>query len=129
MTLFYGVLDAERGLLRYANAGHPHAFRITPSGAERLGATSPPLGLAQADAIAAAESQWVRGVDTLLVFSDGIVEARNEEGEQMGEERVLQLASEHRTDPAAETVEAVLAEAAAFEAVARDDRTILALRI
>ncbi len=129
LSLFYGVLDAEAGVLRYANAGHPHAFRVTPSGAERLGATSPPLGLARADAITAAESVWVRGEDTLLIFSDGIVEARNAEGQQLGEERVLQLATQHRTGPAAETVETVLAEAAAFEATARDDRTILALRI
>ncbi|UCF40560.1 MAG: SpoIIE family protein phosphatase [Gemmatimonadota bacterium] len=129
LSLFYGVLDPDAGLLRYANAGHPHAFRVTPGGVERLGATSPPLGLAKADAIVAAEAKWVRGDDTLLVFSDGIVEARNEEGEQLGEERVLQLATAHRAGPATEIVEAVLAEAAAFEAVAQDDRTILALRI
>jgi sigma-B regulation protein RsbU (phosphoserine phosphatase) len=129
LSLFYGVLDPAAGVLRYANAGHPHAFRVTAGGVERLGSTSPPLGLAKADAIVAAESQWVRGEDTLLVFSDGIVEARNEEGEQLGEELVLELAAAHRAAPAAETVAAVLDEAAAFEAVARDDRTILALRI
>ncbi len=128
LSLFYGVLDPGAGVLRYANAGHPHAFRVGPGGVERLGATSPPLGLTTADAIHAEETAWTGGEDLLLVFSDGIVDARNEEGEQFGEQRVLDLVTARRTAPAAEIVDAVLAEADAHEAAAKDDRTLLALR-
>ena len=46
-SVFYGVLDPESRRLSYANAGHPHAFRVPRVGApERLEATAPPLGLA-----------------------------------------------------------------------------------
>jgi sigma-B regulation protein RsbU (phosphoserine phosphatase) len=129
LSLFYGVLDPERGLLRYANAGHPHAFRITGDGtAERLGATSPPLGLAGEGGVKAARTKWIPGEDLLLLFSDGIVDARNEAGEMLGEERVLELAVEHRAAPSADVIEAILAEAAGYETQATDDRTILALR-
>ncbi|NIM51118.1 MAG: SpoIIE family protein phosphatase [Gemmatimonadales bacterium] len=129
LSLFYGVADPVAGVLRYANAGHPHAFRIGATGApERLQATAPPLGLTDPEAITAAEAPWTSGEDLLLLFSDGIVDARNAEGAKLGEQRVLELATEHRTAPSRDIVEAILAAAADFEAAAKDDRTILALR-
>ena len=51
-SVFYGVLDPLTGRLAYANAGHPHAFRVPRFGEpERLEATAPPLGLATAGSI------------------------------------------------------------------------------
>jgi sigma-B regulation protein RsbU (phosphoserine phosphatase) len=128
LSLFYGVLDPDGGILRYANAGHPHAFRIAGDGTqERLGATSPPLGLTRAEALSAAETSWARGEDLLLLVSDGIVDARDEDGQPLGEERILELATASDGAPG-QVVERILAAAEAFEAQARDDRTILALR-
>ncbi len=130
LSLFYGVLDAARGRLRYANAGHPHAFRVSRDGSlERLGATSPPLGLTDPSAIESVLTEWTAGEDLLLVFSDGIVEARSESGDQLGEERVLDLVRSNLDSSTDAIVEAVLSLAHEFEATARDDRTILALRI
>jgi sigma-B regulation protein RsbU (phosphoserine phosphatase) len=128
LSLFYGVLDPEGGTLCYANAGHPHAFRIAADGTpERLGATSPPLGLTSADAFTAAEVPWARDRDLLLLVSDGIVDARDEAGRRLGEKRILELAAAPGASPRG-IVQAILSEAGAFEAQARDDRTILALR-
>ncbi|HMC56744.1 MAG TPA: SpoIIE family protein phosphatase, partial [Gemmatimonadaceae bacterium] len=46
LSMFYGVVDRNAGRLRYANAGHPHAFIIPKSGkVERLPAIDPPLGM------------------------------------------------------------------------------------
>ncbi len=130
LSLFYGVLDPEAGRLRYANAGHPHAFCVRADGtAERLGATSPPLGFTEADTLKAAQTSWASAEDLLLLFSDGIVDARNEAGEMLGEARVLEVVAAHRAETSGAIIEAVLAEAAAFEAQASDDRTILALRL
>jgi len=124
------VLDPERKRLRYANAGHPHAFKLGPDRrVERLGATSPPLGLADAAAIKAATTPWEFGKDVLLLFSDGIVEARNDAGESFGEPRVLELAGEGMVQGCQEAVDRVLAAADRFEMPARDDRTMLALRL
>ena len=58
MSLFYAVVDAERGLMRYANAGHPQAF-LVPGGdgvPRRLKATAPPFGLAPGQA----KSLWAQ---------------------------------------------------------------------
>ncbi len=130
LSLFYGVIDRRAGVLRYANAGHPYAFRLGKGNrTERLKATSPPLGLTSHDAITAAETHWSSGRDRLLLFSDGIVEARNPEGNQFGEEPVLTIAHQNEHRSSAELVEGVLAAASAFEETARDDRAILALRV
>ncbi len=128
LTLFYGVLDARRGVLRYANAGHPHAFRIGAGGAvERLAATAPPLGLGDRESIEAAESRWDEG-DRLVLFSDGVSDARDGSGERFGEDRVLELIAEHSGAPSTAAVEAVLEAVARFEGAERDDRTVLVLR-
>jgi sigma-B regulation protein RsbU (phosphoserine phosphatase) len=130
LSLFYGVIDARAGVLRYANAGHPYAFRLGRGNrVERLHAISPPLGLASRDAISAAETHWNATEDRLLLFSDGIVEARDDSGAQFGEERVLAIARRHERRTSAELVEGILAATSTFEAVARDDRAVLALRV
>jgi sigma-B regulation protein RsbU (phosphoserine phosphatase) len=129
LTLFYGVVDPEGGRLRYANAGHPHAFRVSDEGAaERLGATSPPLGLTARDKIAAAETAWISGRDRLLLFSDGISDAANAAGERFGESRVLDLVRRYPGAGSEETVQRVLDAVSAFEPTGRDDRTVLVLR-
>src|SRR5262249_10326866 len=114
---------------RYSNAGHPHAFRVTPSGeARRLGATSPPLGLSSVESISGAEVPWSCGQDLLVLVSDGITEARDEQGLPFGEERVLDIVRQRaRAEPAA-IVDAVFAEVTAYTRRVTDDRTLVILR-
>ncbi len=129
LSLFYGVVDPRHGAIRYANAGHPHAFRITANGeVERLAATSPPLGLAGPETITAAEGPWVAGQDVLFLISDGITDAQNESTERFGEERALEIAVAHRQRQSQAIVDEVLAAAGEFRSGRRDDRTILILR-
>lgn len=129
LGLFYGVIDAAHGVLRYANAGHPHAFKVGSGGSvERLAATCPPLGVAQREAITAAETRWRPGRDSLLLFSDGISDALNRDGERLGEERVLETVKQHAAAPSDEVVRHVLAQVDAFEPVSKDDRTVVVLR-
>jgi sigma-B regulation protein RsbU (phosphoserine phosphatase) len=73
LTLFYGVLDPAAGRLLYANAGHPHAYRIQPDGTrERLGATDPPLGIVSVEQYGEAEVAWHGDRDLLCLFTDGL---------------------------------------------------------
>lgn len=126
LTLFYGVADPKEGVLRYANAGHPHAFRITGDGeATRLAATSPPLGLVPGEELLGAVVPWVPGQDALVLFSDGIADASNEADEDFGEERVLALVQQERWKGAQAAVDAVFNALAPFMAGRRDDRTLL----
>ena len=126
LALIYAVVDPARRRLRYANAGHPHAFRVNSAGvAERLGATSPPLGLARSDTIKGAEISWQTGSDLLVLVSDGIIDARNAEGERFGEPRVLELVARHRGQPPSAIVNAVFAAASAHAPHPADDRTLV----
>ena len=111
--------------LRYANAGHPHAFRIDKNGAvKRLEATTPPLGLAPGRRILTAEIPWKRG-DLLLLFSDGLVDGRPE-GTVAAEREVVRLAVTHRQRAAQAIVDAALDYSG--DEPAADDRTILVLK-
>ena len=129
ISLFYAVVDRDAGVLRYANAGHPHAFVVHGRGsAERLSAMDPPLGMG-ADAPHGDTRPWSSD-DLLLVFTDGVADARNREGERLGEERVVELVERHRKDPPSRILERILEllDRHTGETRRRDDLTILALR-
>ncbi len=131
IALFYGVVDRRRSLLRYANAGHPHAFLLPGDGgaAVRLGATAPPLGLDRGTTITGAEAPWRGRRDVLCLFTDGLSESRGPGGEQYGEERLLAVVRREQRRKARVIVDAVFQDLIAFagESVP-DDRTLLILR-
>jgi sigma-B regulation protein RsbU (phosphoserine phosphatase) len=128
LTVFYAVTDRTGGTLRYANAGHPHAFVLRgDGGATRLLATVPPLGLAPEQPFTGGETSWQRGADTLVLCSDGVVDARNDAGERFGEERVLDVVRRERAKGSRAAVHAVFEALAAFNGADRDDRTVLVL--
>ena len=129
-TVFYGVLDPVAGRLSYASAGHHHAFRVPATGLpERLDATSPPLGLASIGTIQRRQLAWHRGSDLLVLWTDGLVDARNADGEAFGEQRLIDAVSAHRGEVPEAIVKAVMAQADEFGAQPTDDRTLLVLRI
>jgi sigma-B regulation protein RsbU (phosphoserine phosphatase) len=128
LTVFYGVTDRTRRTLRYANAGHPHALILHGDGsATRLLATVPPLGLAPEQSFAGAETSWERGADTLVLCSDGVVDARDGAGARFGEERVLDIVRRERRNGSGAAVGAVFEALEAFDGADRDDRTVLVL--
>ncbi len=97
ITLFCGVIDEGAGVVRFANAGHPHAFVLrNDESVLRLPAQVPPLGLSDV-AIDGAEVRWSKG-DRLLLFTDGVADARNALGERFGEAAALQAARRTTAD-------------------------------
>jgi len=74
MTLFYAVVDPGKGILTYANAGHPHAHRVGTSGISRLAALDPPIGMAARPGFGEASVAWPHHTDTLIAFTDGLTE-------------------------------------------------------
>ena len=89
VTLFVGVVDAARGTLRYASAGHdPPLHRRAADGASTaLEATGPPLAVLDGAefpgrSVALAPGDW------LLLTTDGVWEIRNAAGRAFGRERL-----------------------------------------
>ncbi|HEY5941201.1 MAG TPA: GAF domain-containing SpoIIE family protein phosphatase, partial [Gemmatimonadales bacterium] len=129
-SVFYGMLDPVARELVYASAGHPHAFRMPHAGPpERLEATAPPLGLATAGSIQRRKVAWSFGDDLLVLWTDGLVDARNESGEPFGEQRLLDCVGKLRRQSPEKIVSEVLKDAEAFGSRPTDDRTLLVLRI
>lgn len=132
VTIFYGVLHLPTGRVTYVNAGHNPPYLL------RLGTTTP---LPRTDGIAVAVSDgfvYDEGVvdlapgDKLFLYTDGITEAFDPDGQEYGNhrlEQVLQpLAAPHCTAQA--TNETVLADVHRFErgAPQADDITCLCLQ-
>jgi serine phosphatase RsbU (regulator of sigma subunit) len=90
VTCLYGVLDPATGRLRYANAGHNPPYVHTRDGVVELRATGMPLGLMSAMPYEEKEAMLHQG-DTLLLHSDGLVEAHDPEQRMFGFPRLAAL--------------------------------------
>jgi phosphoserine phosphatase RsbU/P len=130
ISSFYGVLDPRNEQLVFANAGHPHAFLFhDQSEPERLPAIDPPLGMAP-DKPHADRRRWVPERDLLVLFTDGISDARGRGGHRLGEGKVLETIARNRDRAPREIVDAVfrLLDAHTGDVVRRDDLTLVVLR-
>jgi phosphoserine phosphatase RsbU/P len=130
ISAFYAIVDRQHGELRYANTGHPHAFVVSGDGTlERLAAVDVPLGMGESPP-ATVSRPWSVADDLLVVFTDGISDARAPGGERLGEERVLDLLRQRRADTPQAIVAAVFAmvDEHVGDAPRRDDLTLVVLR-
>jgi sigma-B regulation protein RsbU (phosphoserine phosphatase) len=128
ISFFYCVLDADAGVLTYTNAGHYLPMVVHADGSvDRLGVGGPVLGVL-ADAEYEQAQIPVAAGDRIVLFTDGLTEARNADDEEFGEERLLASAIEHRAC-SAPAVQARLAEAVARFTGGRlqDDATLIVL--
>jgi serine phosphatase RsbU (regulator of sigma subunit)/uncharacterized glyoxalase superfamily protein PhnB len=98
-TLFFGNYDDASRRLSYVNCGHPPALLLRGTGdqfiVERLESTSTVIGLFSDFDCHVLEKQLAAG-DILIIYSDGVTEAVNAEGEEFGEHRLLEVARAHR---------------------------------
>jgi len=130
LSLCYVVVDPAAGELRYANMGHPHAFVISADGAvERLTAGDPPLGLGSSPPHAMTRP-WKAGSDLLVLFTDGISDARDAHGAVLGEERVLDVVRARRKEVPSRIVDGVFAllEGHMGAVEAADDQALVVVR-
>lgn len=86
-TLFYAVLDIQSGLLTYLNAGHDYPYIIRKDRAlEKLSSTGPLVG-AFDEAGYETETLDLKPGDTLVLYSDGVTDGRDLNGEMFGWKR------------------------------------------
>jgi serine phosphatase RsbU (regulator of sigma subunit)/predicted ester cyclase len=94
VTCFYAVLDPESGTLRYANAGHDPPYLWHGGCCEELRARGMPLGLMPGMIYEEGEVSLREG-ESVLFYSDGLVEAHDPKGEMFGFPRLRALVAEH----------------------------------
>ncbi len=95
VTCFYAILDPHSGSLRYANAGHtlPCCKRYDEDQADELRVRGMPLGLMPGMLYEEKQTILVPG-DSVLLCTDGLVEAHNPQGEMFGTPRLRGFLSE-----------------------------------
>jgi len=94
VTCFYAILDPKSATLSYANAGHDLPYLCRNGEAEELRARGMPLGLMPAMGYEQKEVVLKRG-DSVLFYTDGLVEAHDPHGEMFGFPRLQALVAEH----------------------------------
>ena len=93
VTVFYAILDPATGILTYCNAGHnpPYLYAGNGDGMQQLTRTAIPLGILE-------EPDWEQGRvqmepgDLLVLYTDGVTEAEDEEDQFFGEARLQAVA-------------------------------------
>jgi phosphoserine phosphatase RsbU/P len=131
MTMFVGLLDQPNRTLHYVNAGHVQPGVIRANGdIEYLAEGGIVVGLF-------AGMRYQRGHvklhpgDVVVACTDGITEADNSAEEEFGSQRLVDLVSSERTQPAQDIVKSVLKEVDLFShgGTHDDDRVILILKV
>jgi serine phosphatase RsbU (regulator of sigma subunit)/predicted ester cyclase len=127
VTCFYAILDPKSGHLKYANAGHDLPYRRHDGEAVELRARGMPLGLLPGMGYEEKEISLQPG-DSMLFYSDGLVEAHDPEREMFGFPRLRELVGEHAEEGS--LVESLMAELHSFTGEGweqEDDITLVTL--
>jgi sigma-B regulation protein RsbU (phosphoserine phosphatase) len=118
-TAFYAVADATAGELRFANAGHPSPFRLQ-RGAKDVrplkdydARHGPALGLFEKTDYPTCGCPFAVN-DFIFLFTDGIYEATNAQGQEFGQERLLQAVRKRIDTPPEQLFSELLAEVQEF---------------
>jgi phosphoserine phosphatase RsbU/P len=131
-TLFYAELfDNQSGLCLYVNAGHnsPIFYNGRRNETRYLETTGGMLGLTPEQHYIA-ENINIRKGDMLVLYSDGITEARNTRGDFFGEERLEEIIKKEHDKSAREIVQSVVDKVIRFSANGKynDDKTLVVIK-
>lgn len=130
-TAFLAELDPGSKSLIYVNAGHnPPILRHADGTCERLEAGGLPFGIDGTAQFQQGHMQ-LRPGDVLLIFSDGLVEAVNNQEQEYSDARLLNLATQMPLESAAATLQRIMFSVDVFVGNARqhDDTTCFVLRV
>jgi len=130
VTAIYGVLDIANRRYTYVNAGHNPAF-LYRAGADRfeiLDSTGPLLGTFEAASYKERQVEIPAG-DLLVLYTDGVTEAMNSEGDFFGEDRLREVIRARKGESAATVVRGIWETVRAFrDREQDDDLTIVAIK-
>jgi sigma-B regulation protein RsbU (phosphoserine phosphatase) len=133
-SAFYLVLDVPTGRIRYANAGHPHPLCLQPEAGHVKSLSpldqdgEPALGIIE-DFTYSTLEYVLTGSESLLLYTDGLFEAYDENEELYGEERVVEFFKQQLQLPAEQQLDNIIMDVHRFSGsdVFEDDVCLLAV--
>jgi sigma-B regulation protein RsbU (phosphoserine phosphatase) len=129
VTFFCGVFDGNSRAFRYCNAGHSYPILVSAGAAHTLDQGGAVLGVFPSWNYQDSSVDLKSG-DRLLLFTDGITEAEDSQGEEFGVERVAAFGKAHALSSAAELNDQLLARVSDFcGAQFQDDATLVVLAV
>jgi sigma-B regulation protein RsbU (phosphoserine phosphatase) len=116
-TAFFGIIDLANGNFRYSSAGHPGPIVAGPAGVWQIAndrsQKGPGLGLF-GGAYYPNNQIPLSEINRLLLFTDGVLEAENKNGEPFFENRLMEIIASHAAEPMDRMLDGVLASVLAF---------------
>ena len=131
VTVLYAVYDPETGEFTYASGGHDAPLLVHPDGSSELLPLTGGIALGIVSDLAYGQNSVVLDHgDTLVLYTDGVTEAMNGEGEQFGIERLRKVFSNRAPKDANEAAHKIFEAVNTFAdgAAQSDDITCLTLR-
>ncbi len=128
VTFCYTVVDLERGLISYANAGHNPPLVVRADGrVDQLATTGLVLGVSSDWTYTTGTTTFGPG-DRLVCFTDGMTEARSNSDEEFGEDRLGQLCTTAQGIPVETLADTLISAVTAWvDGPAQDDATLIVL--
>ena len=131
VTLLVAELDAQKRKLRYVNCGHNPAllFRAETGTVTRLNSSCAPIGISPENPCQLASADLTVG-DVLVFYTDGVTEAENQSGEELGTERLSAIVQRGSSSSAEALMTAIFDNVASFCSGVgfNDDVTVLVVK-
>ena len=134
ISVVYGIIDLDKEVFTLARAGHCPIAAVSQSGEFRyLRTDGLGLGLDRGQLFSKVlqeETVKLQPGDVFVLYTDGVVESRNEVGEEFGYERLMEAVCRHHGKPVSDLHAALLGDLNRFigEKAYDDDMTLLVLR-
>ena len=131
VTTFYGILDPESGILTYCNAGHNPPYLIRSSNqdiVESLSRTGIAMGI-EPNSTWSTSTVNIEPGDILLLYTDGIPDAQNQDGDFFNDEAIIDVARRNTGRMAFEIQSSIIEEVQNFvsDTPQDDDITLMVL--
>lgn len=130
VTVFYGILDIETGMVRYCNGGHNLPYIVKEDGAVVEIENTNGLLLGKIEPIEYETKQvQLKPGEKILLFTDGVTEATASDGDMYEEPRLEEFLRKHGSDDIEKMVRSLVVDVLKFmgKEDQSDDVTILAL--
>ncbi len=129
ISTFYGILDHKTHKLHYCNCGHNPALFCHSDEVKLLEKSGPSLNLLKNAEFSSNELNLAEN-DMVLFYTDGVTEVFNEDNEQFGLDRLIQIIGRKKTEPPKGIVENIISSTKKFNKsdIYKDDFTLVALK-